>query len=725
MKTRMVALAMTMALAGALALAADAPPLSQRLPGGTLVYVGWAGKSVTFDKSMFGQLLSEPAVGKLIAAARQAADKALAGQEEQTEVFKAAWGMASISWQRPCAIALVDVLKARHGPAPVGAVLIDLGSDREKFAAHLNSLLAVLPKEAITEATEGGLTYKVLKPHSDITVCFGYMDSVFFAAIGEKMPAQLLAVKDATSLASSRKFADAMKSVGGDAIQAAFFVDVAATEDKVDQLLADMGVKGGDWRSIANALGVGKVSMAAGTMRIVDRGVYTKAKIFSPAPHQGLLSLLAGGQISDADLAGVPADADVMLACKFSLNKLYTEARRVAAQIDKKADEQIATAMVAADALLGISIQKDILENLGDTWVFASAPSLGGDFTGSILTVPLKDGPALLAAITKIEAMAKARFARPMAKGSVDFEVVQNANGQTHVLSMPGLPVPVAPAWSVQKDKLSIALWPQVLEAAATTPAKRLTDDAGFKGARGKVSARPTMLAYVNVPQITRRMYGSFLALGTMGANLAGMAGTTIRPTWLPSLPAMEKYLWPQISAVSSEEDGIVVESHGSLPMPALAALPAAAPVLVAVLLPTLGHARTRAREAASMANLGAIGKALVMYAAIKDDKETAPDFNALIKENLVGPDAFISPLSGKDRASGVKTIDPAKIDYVYLRLEPLAPPGLINAYERPENHGNRGTIVLMSDSSVRQVTIEEFNKLLNKTHEHLAARKE
>jgi hypothetical protein len=63
-----VLLAVCPLIAVAQAVPCPAAPLADRLPAGTLAYAAWAGRSLAFDGSMFGQLLNDPDIAKIVQA---------------------------------------------------------------------------------------------------------------------------------------------------------------------------------------------------------------------------------------------------------------------------------------------------------------------------------------------------------------------------------------------------------------------------------------------------------------------------------------------------------------------------------------------------------------------------------------------------------------------------------------------------------------------------------
>ena len=136
---------MTSALLAVLgAPASGQAPLADRVPSETLLYLGWAGRSLAFDGSVMGQLLAEPSVGDLLGAIRQVVAEKLP-PDRPAKMFHHGWSLAGMAWQHPVAIALVDLRHPGSGQAPaVGAVLIELGSNSQDFQKHLDGILGLL-----------------------------------------------------------------------------------------------------------------------------------------------------------------------------------------------------------------------------------------------------------------------------------------------------------------------------------------------------------------------------------------------------------------------------------------------------------------------------------------------------------------------------------------------------------------------------------------------------
>ncbi len=756
----------------------SAAPLADKVPEDAIAYVGWSGRSLTFNGSMFGQLLAEQGVADLFGAIRTAADKGLemTGEADAPAMFESVWEMAAIAWQKPASAVLLDIKIPRRPdeggaadgpdePQPVGAILIDLQKDKAAFDAHLQKLLGLIGKEnKLAQATVGNLSYHDFTTPAG-KCSMGYVGDVFFVCLGDGVPMKVASVINgkSKSLAGSAEFKTAMNELADEQVQMAYYVDVPrllAIAEKITPMLPTTApADQSQFRKIVKAMGIDGVTAIAGASNIVDRGFHEKCRIFSPAPHRGLLMLAAGKPLGAAALSGVPDDADFVATINLDPAGVLAEIKRIAAAIDPNAGKQVDEILSAAGEQIGMDIEKDLLAHMGDQWTVISAPSLGGTLTGTAIIVQLKDAEKFSAALAKLEAqIAKIASGLAPTTMSVDLtgdEVPPGIRGEPIVLpareatasirkyksgdvevhyiaaSSDYMPkwTPVAPAWAVHNGKFYLAAFPQVVAAAAGgTTQKPLAQSAEFAAFRKRLSPNASALSYTNTPSLVRRFYGAVLLGGTAATNMLGKFAPSIKPEMLPPLPKVEKYVWPDIAAISSDAKGITIESYGSMPSYLTSNLPGAGTSLAtSILLPTLGRARGQAKQAVSAANLRGIGKGCMIYAAENNDK-FPPDLAKLVEIGCAGPSMLMSPTSGRKVRldSAGKPVGP--FDYVYLGAglkadDILNPYEFILAYEQPEINKLKGTNVLFVDCHVAWVSMEEFRGLLARTQEWIEKR--
>ncbi|GAG45049.1 unnamed protein product, partial [marine sediment metagenome] len=215
-------------------------------------------------------------------------------------------------------------------------------------------------------------------------------------------------------------------------------------------------------------------------------------------------------------------------------------------QVNPEADEELTEKLAKMEEDIGVSITEDILSNLGDTWVLASAPSQGGFLTGTLLRVEIKDAEKLAAAIRKVEDFIKRRYGPspqtrpasgpslgPPSRHRISIETIRAGQTEIHYLFVSGgSPMPIAPAWAIHNDQLYLAGWPQVLVSAIeATGAASLMQEPMFRKTRARISGQPSAMVYTNTPKMLRLTYHWLLLGWSMGAGaLSGELGVLVRP---------------------------------------------------------------------------------------------------------------------------------------------------------------------------------------------------
>ena len=130
----------------------------------------------------------------------------------------------------------------------------------------------------------------------------------------------------------------------------------------------------------------------------------------------------------------------------------------------------------------------------------------------------------------------------------------------------------------------------------------------------------------------------------------------------------------------------------------------------------SLVDASARAKRVASAANLSAIGKAVSMWMAKRDDQQVPPDLNALIKDKLITADALVSPATGRKLKTDDKGMPTEASDYIYIILPTTAEGNLVRAYEPPEINKGEGGNVLFADGRVTWLKADDLKAAVKKT---------
>ena len=745
--------------------AMDEAPLAGRFPGHTVAYVGWAGQTLRFDESAFGQLLTSPLVQSLAGNIHELI-LADADDEAEAEAIEHVWEMADIAWRRPLAIGLIELSPPAQPPADEGddvevhcqaALLIDLGDMREPFDTHLQEFLAASGVSLETVMVAEEPCHSLPTPAGPIV--FGYLEDLFFMTIGEGTAEMLAELSGNESLAVDDRFVQTVGDVraGWRTAQAVVYVEIDSLRSIVESFLppaptpADYedGVVGFE-EEIFNpvgihwlwwALGIDNATTFVAGLHFEGEAMRLETRLSTPAPHHGLLTLYDGRPLTDDDLAMVPADADYFSAFHFDPAAVYDEALRILNQMPTPPDEQAVYDTYMAEILpeieeeLGFALEEDLLDSVGDRWVLCSAPSYGGFLTGTVLIADVRDPAGLQHVIAQLESKVggvqredgpESPTTQPAERRGPPIQLAETMVGSTPVhyisrfLSGRGrpLPIPLAPAWAIHEDRLYAAAFPQVIETVLTRDEiVPITEDPRFQEMRSGLVLQDNVVAmeYLNSPKIAREAYNILLVVSTVLQNLPeDEFPLPVHWLRLPSLTALEDALSPEISVMVVDDNGIATEWYGQTPVSGVFGVAMASTAMI----PALNEARDRAKTAVSLANLNAIGKAAMLY-AVENNDQWPDDFMDLINANIISASHLHSRRSHGPPPQIVDGQLVGEVGYVYIKPAEewdQADTSLILAYERPEYYRGAGTCVLHVGGSVQWMDMSEFTVLLQRT---------
>lgn len=714
--------------------------LADSLPAESLAVVQWSGRSLYFDGSLLGQMLLDPDTRELFGSIRQILSSNAPIPPAQ---LAAGWELASIAWQRPLALAITDIdPQAMNTPAgPAGAIsavlLIDLGPDRESFQKQLDAMLEPFAEQFQSAQVRQITVQQMATPAGPVS--WGYIKDMFFLAFGENTVAQILDASAGKSLAAETRYRNAMKQVERKTTQLSFYLDVATLRSKIEQIERGPATQPGPdnaqpvrtmTSAIAKAIGLDRTTTIASATSIVDKGMYTRIRIASPAPHTGLLMPLAGEPLTPADLADLPADADYVCVWNVSPKTLLDTIRSSVSQVVPGGARAIHSAMQQASEMVGFNVETDLIDTLGDTWTFSTAESQGGLLTGSVLSVEVKDAARLEKTLAALDT-----FIHNSTDGEMTVQTLKHEKMSIRCVEMnvSMFPMPILPSWTIHNGRLMVSLWPQTLIATANNPAKPLVETPQWSALAGRLAKNPSGVSYTNTPQIVRKAYPLILVLGTMARNGLAMQQPdtqTSLPLLPPAIHDLLTYFRPEMNAVSHDETGITLESYGSGLNSTLSA-PVVTSLAVSALLPPLTRARSLAKSAMSSSNVNGLLKSCMLYAA--DNDGIYPEsFDQLGTADIIAGKILISPLSGNDpprwdeaNSRWVGPIDYILVDFSRFPEDQITQPGqMVLIYEDPSCHDQEKIAVGFCDGSVVQMTRAEFRAALERTQKFLTSGK-
>ena len=617
---------------------AAAQPLVDRVPSDALLYVGWAGSERLapafqgshlkglLDSSNLPQLFSE--LGPRIVR-RVQLEGMMEGEPLAREVLPALLTLGETTWRRPTALYVGPMDYSGKVPMPRVAILCEAGRDAQALVDTANKLAAQVPPNVpVKVRVQHWPGDVVVVSNFDLTPQFG----------------ETLAQRDA--------FKDAVKQGRPDAAFTAFFdaEKVLNVASLAINAAADARTKQ-RWQRFLLASGVAGVKRLLFTSGFDGKDWGTQAFVDAPQPRMGLLAaLLDSKPVSDDVLKLAPRSSNWVVATRFDLAGVVKLVRNTAAQVDPNVSKNVEEVYREVSTVVGMDLQKDVLGALGDEWLAFNGEETGRGILGMVIASPLRDAAQAERALVSLQRQANAAIKQNLdGEGPVvAFETAKVGDLTIHYLAIPA----VAPCWAVKNGRLYVALYPQILAAAAEHDpgaAPSILANPEFVAARERLGRADngTSLSYMNLPKLAPRGYQMVLALQRAALGAADLFGLQTPALALPPLNKIMPHLSTSVGATWVDDAGWHYRSATPFPGADLlggeqAVVTTVAPVGGAVLVPALAGARQQARMVQSASNLRQIGAAVHMHA--NDHQNDLPPNLGATYAYAGSPAVYVSP---------------------------------------------------------------------------------
>lgn len=729
-------IAFALTIAGTWASAVSAAELSDTMPAGTLLYIGWPGADA------LGQASKDTAWGKLMAEAEivsfadrwhkeiwPALDRLMRrelGRGEEAELYEPIVNLLSAAWQHPTALGVAGVGMGPQGPSVDIALLIRAGADSKQLADGVQTIVKMaIPSEATEAKVGGGTLQEVMLPGANLPLRYGVLGNDFVITIGTKFSEHWAAGSGAETLTKSERFAAAMKATHGSSATPVIYVDLQGVittlntfqpmfaAERVPILGEPEGLK-----KLLDGLGLGSIQSLSVTMRPEAGGFVTSSFLHAPGLGEGLGAMFVQKPLTDSDLKLVPCDVTYATVCNFDLAGLYKAAMSAVKVVSPDVHGEIVPHIEEFENHLGVKIEQDLLGSFGDTWAIYDAPENGGIwFTGITVLGELKPGNKLDASLDKIvKAIADAVGEEYL----VSIREEQYRGQKIRYVNAGGVPMPVAPAWTTVGDHWVFALYPQMVRTAIDQLAAKgptLLDNPDFQRGLKQMPAGYTSINYTDTVSGIRFLHSLAIPIGATLMSMAQGEGIPLDASLLPSSKTLTKHLFGNVSTSVTTKDGVLNVSYGAIPIPIPAVGGgggvAGVAMMAGIALPALASARQNARQVVGMNNLRQIAMGCILYAeahkgVLPPDLETLTNGdNPLLSERMLK-----SPLDSST----------AKSSYGYVKGQTnTMDPRNVIAFEDPKLHAdNDFLMVAFLDGHVQRMTHEQFEEALQETKERV-----
>ena len=706
--------------------AATAQPLADRIPQDAVLYVGWSGSESMgpgYANSHLKAVIEASNIPQLV---KESIPRLLENLGHQDEDAAEMMGLISAiggpMWRHPSAIYFGGVdLTNPNVPMPKLALICQAGAEGKEMVAQLNKVVAAhgQPPVPIRAEEQDGL----------VVLSLGTVD---------------VSVKNKTAapITGRKEFQAAMAQVGKDPV-AAIYIDVESAVAQFDQAVAKFApaeVKQ-KWPLIRDSSGLPSLKRLAWTGGFDGQEWSSQAFVEAPAPRSGLVkTLLDAKPLSDAALKAIPKTATMAAAGHFDFGGLLGAIRVMVNKVDPEASQEFEQGLDEIKQAIGMDLQSDILETLGDEWVLYSDPSVGGNgMLGITLVNHLKDAAKAERAFTQLEQLANGEMKQGTAGGgiTIQFNTAKQGDLTIHYL---GIPV-VAPSWAIKDGNLYVALYPQVISGAADHVAAggaSILENPAFQKLRARLRGNTpvTAIGFNDLPRTAADGYQEVLMLARVYLGMADLFGAKTPALVLPPFAKLLPHVTPEASVAWSDDAGwhlktlVPFPGAGVLEVSGMGTILAGEQAMVgAIALPALARARMVSGQVKSASNLRQIGQAMLLYANENKGKYP-PKFGDLLLTQDITVDVFVDPQTRnraprdkpqKEQADWVNQSS----DYVYLGAgkNSQTPANVILAHEKIRP-GVPGINMLFGDGHVEWIQVGQAQQMLATQKQNEAAKK-
>jgi hypothetical protein len=569
--------------------AAEDPVMARVAPKECLFYLTWSGVAAPDPRSgnQTEQLLAEKEVrqslklleSQIVAGIRAAAagDPQAAGMVEDLHAV----GKAVLTG--PSAVFLSKISPSKNGPPDVcGGAIVKLGERAGEISAALVRLESQLRGRDARPQVEAAWHRFPLGMHDRQidqggSARWGVKDGCLIIGVGDGEAEQIV----------ERTRQEAPEWLARIRQQLAVPRPANLVYVNIGELMKFASGGDRELTGILEALGLDRVRSLASVTGLDATGCVNRTQLAVDGELKGMLSFFAAEPLTKEHLTVIPRDATIALAARFDAAKAYKEVLETAGRLEPQGQQELLGGVRQLEEGLKLKIYEDILQSLGDTWRVYTSPSEGNlIFTGLTAVVDIRNHDRLAAANAKLVfgsmfgGMAKEMSQSGGGRPGALIKQIKSGERTIFYLCARGEFMPFSPAWCITEKEFVAALNPQnvkaYLERAGRTGAPSLADTATmvetFKG------TKPIAASYVDTQAVFKLAYPiAQILLNVASSNLGrggpgGSVGLDI--SILPPAPSIGRHLRPMVTTVLRNEQGIVMETHETLPIGGLALLP-------------------------------------------------------------------------------------------------------------------------------------------------------
>lgn len=311
--------------------------------------------------------------------------------------------------------------------------------------------------------------------------------------------------------------------------------------------------------------GLDDLVIQAGMGQGTDRA-YGSMRTLGWVPMARKNGSLPSGPIERRALELIPEDATVALVGRTNFDSV-TDALRRASSLEAGMTEGT-DPMAMVQEMLGIDLERDLLDHMGETCgAYLSDSTGGGGIFSTVVFLQVKNEAGLRSTLTRLEAHLTG-LAAEQEMPAMGVRHSQHRGADVATFAIPGLPIPIELSWTIHQGWLLAAMSPQGLRAAIdqiSEPDGSLLDNERFRDEASGSLDDLMSLSFIDMPRFVRDGYPLAVMLGAALSNgLSSAAHPDRVPAGIvPSLRDLMRDAHATVALGRIEGDDLVVTSRG------------------------------------------------------------------------------------------------------------------------------------------------------------------
>jgi len=321
---------------------------------------------------------------------------------------------------------------------------------------------------------------------------------------------------------------------------------------------------------------IGELDWCGLIVRPSQKGFRTSL-ILKPSPERvGELRELRGPAVSEEALKLIPRNSPMFAVFGHKPEEALDAALEASQKAGGDAHAKVKAGIEQLERVVGSDVREEVLGKIGSQPILAVLPGSVGVVPNVVVSVPITQSGDFEEAVGSLIEEANAELAKkpgPFFKRTpfqVHRTTVEFRNRKLGVIHFTGFPVPVAPSYVLEGDRLILAAFPQVLKdylVFLDDGGPSILQNADFRRVRSMLPRDLQLLCYTELKTSARNIYGS---LPMIFAALNGLPGSegSFDVGKLPEWGAIEKHLSGALIGAYILDDCQVFETYSPIVVP-------------------------------------------------------------------------------------------------------------------------------------------------------------